>query len=96
MGSDELDSTALTCWIYRSPRKEGMYLYLKEEGKFDLLPAPLLQRFGKPELVLELEIHPDRKLAREDVNKVLKNLQIHGFHLQLPPDLKPERYYQVE
>ncbi len=69
-----------------------MYLYLKEEDRFELLPAPLLQRFGKPELVMELDIHPDRKLEREDVSKVLKNIQTHGFHLQMPPDIKPDLF----
>ena len=80
------------CWVYRSPRKEGMYIYLMREGAFELLPELLLQRFGKPELVMQLELHPERQLAREDVLKVLGNLQDQGYHLQLPPDIKPELY----
>ena len=35
---------------------------------------------------MELEITPDTRLAREDIETVLKNLEEHGFHLQLPGD----------
>jgi len=82
----------LCCWVYRSPRKEGMYLYLRREGAFELVPEPLLQRFGRPEPVMQLELHPERKLARADVLKVLHNLRVLGYHLQLPPDIRPALY----
>jgi hypothetical protein len=70
-----------------------MYLYLRREEAFELLPAPLLQGFGKPELVMQLELHPGRKLAHEDALEVLQNLQDRGFHLQLPPDIKPALHH---
>ena len=66
-----------------------MYLYLGEENDFEAVPEALLQRFGKPCLVMQLELSPQRRLAREDSAKVLVNLRTQGFHLQLPPDLKP-------
>jgi uncharacterized protein YcgL (UPF0745 family) len=69
-----------------------MYLYLGEEDNFEALPPLLFQRFGRPSLVMQLELTPDRKLAQEDAAKVLANLQAQGFHLQLPPDLKPHLY----
>jgi uncharacterized protein YcgL (UPF0745 family) len=84
--------TSMTCWVYRSSYKEGMYLYLSREGAFELLPKPLFQRFGKPELVMQLELHPERKLAREDVLKVMQHLRDPGYHLQLPPEIKPELF----
>ena len=69
-----------------------MYLYLVGEEEFDRLPGPLIDRFGTPLLVMELELHPGRKLARENVARVIDNLRTHGFHLQMPPDLKPRMY----
>jgi len=69
-----------------------MYLYLAKEDAFDDLPPELLERFGTPTLVMELELHPTRKLAREEVTKVMKNLRQQGFHLQLPPTVKPKIY----
>jgi uncharacterized protein YcgL (UPF0745 family) len=40
---------------------------------------------NEPIFVMELELSPDRKLAREDVNKVIHNLETQGFHVQMPP-----------
>ncbi|MGB5201096.1 MAG: YcgL domain-containing protein [Sedimenticolaceae bacterium] len=82
----------LQCWVYRSPRKQEMYLYLAQEDGFDRVPDALLARFGDPVLVIELELHPGRRLAREDVNSVILNLRNLGYHLQLPPRLEPALY----
>ncbi len=85
-----MSDATLPCWVYRSPRKSEMYLYLAKEDDFDAIPADLLKRFGEPILVIELELSAGRKLAREDVNRVMANLREQGFHLQLPPKLQPE------
>ncbi len=84
---------SLPCWVYRSPRKAEMYLYLAEPGAFDRIPEELLQRFGDPVLVIELQLEPTRRLAREDVKQVIANLRSKGFHLQLPPKLTPALYH---
>jgi len=78
------------CWIYKSPRKAEMYLYLAAKEGFDAVPPGLLERFGPPEFVMELALHHERKLAREDVIKVMANLAQRGFHLQLPPEIRPD------
>lgn len=83
----------LHCWVYRSPRKQEMYLYLADEDAFDKVPEALLESFGEPILVIELELSPERPLAREDVNAVMANLDDQGFHLQMPPQLQPELYH---
>lgn len=83
----------LHCWVYRSPRKQEMYLYLSGEDAFDKVPQGLLDRFGEPILVIELELSPERQLAREDVNQVMANLGDQGFHLQMPPKLQPALYH---
>ncbi|MES9899344.1 MAG: YcgL domain-containing protein [Sedimenticola sp.] len=86
------DNNAIPCWIYRSSRKEEMYLYLAEEDAFAELPEVLMKGFGTPLLVMELELHPQRPLAREDIDKVLSSLKLQGFYLQMPPSLEPELY----
>ncbi len=88
MSTTEQD--ALLCWIYRSTRKNEMYLYLREEGDFEHVPEALMRLFGTPALVMELRLHPQRALAREDIGQVMKNLCHQGFHLQMPPTIKPE------
>jgi uncharacterized protein YcgL (UPF0745 family) len=86
----------LPCWIYKSPKKDEMYLYLAEEAGFDPVPEPLMERFGKPVLVMELALHEGRTLAREDVIKVMRNLSERGYHLQMPPVLRPDLYHGNE
>lgn len=81
------------CWIYRSPLKEEMYLYLPEEGGFERVPNALMARFGQPVFVMELELHEGRPLAREDVIQVMQNIKGRGFHLQMPPKLEPWLYH---
>jgi uncharacterized protein YcgL (UPF0745 family) len=83
----------IPCWIYHSSRKDEMYLYLAEQDLFDDLPEGLLERFGQPRLIMKLELHPGRQLAREDVTRVMANLREQGFHLQLPPKLEPHLQY---
>ena len=83
----------LPCWVYRSRRKQEMYLYLAAADDFDRVPTALLERFGEPVLVIELVLSATRKLAREDVNRVLANLREQGFHLQMPPQLRPDLYH---
>lgn len=80
------------CWIYRSSRTEKMYLYLAQEADFAAVPMPLLERFGHPVLVMQLDLDADRSLARENVDSVLRNLHQRGFHLQLPPEFQPQLY----
>ncbi|WP_101757113.1 YcgL domain-containing protein [Oceanicoccus sp. KOV_DT_Chl] len=73
------------CTIYRSPKKEGMYLYVDKKEDLERVPAVLLKKFGKPELAMTLVIEPTRKLARVDVTKVLAGLDAEGYFLQMPP-----------
>jgi uncharacterized protein YcgL (UPF0745 family) len=89
-----MDSTSnrLASWIYRSSRKEEMYLYLRREADFAVVPAALLERFGRPEFVMRLELHAGRRLARADVGRVMLDLREQGYHLQMPPELKPTLY----
>ena len=76
----------MLCFIYRCSLKPDMYIYLAEEDVFDNVPKEVFNSLGIVEFSMELEITPDTGLAREDIETVLKNLEEHGFHLQLPGD----------
>lgn len=71
--------------IFRSSKKEGMYLYVDKQEGLDRVPEPLQQQFGKAELAMTLVLTPERKLARADASKVLQSIADQGFYLQLPP-----------
>ena len=75
----------MKCTVYRSANQEFTYIYLKEGVSFDDVPDDLRDIFGEPCIVMPLELSPARKLAYEDVNTVIKNLDEKGYHLQMPP-----------
>jgi hypothetical protein len=77
-------------FIYKSTKKDELYLYISKKDDFSDVPQELYDSMGKePVFVMELELSADRPLAREDVNTVMKNLKTQGFHVQMPP--RPEK-----
>ena len=72
------------CSIYRSSKKQEMYLYVKKDTVLTDLPEPLMQQFGEPALVMDLLLHAERKLARADVTTVMDKIAEQGFYLQMP------------
>ncbi|AKH69751.1 hypothetical protein IMCC21906_02081 [Spongiibacter sp. IMCC21906] len=74
------------CAIYRSKRHDGMYLYVDKQEALGRVPEELLRRFGQAEFSMTLLLHPERRLARADVSKVMAAITDNGFYLQLPPE----------
>ena len=75
----------LLCQVFRSPRKEEMYLYVdKARGLVDV-PEVLMTQFGEPEAVMTILLDPQRKLARANTAEVLADIAEKGFYLQMPP-----------
>lgn len=79
----------MQCSVFRSDLKQYTYIYLLEGHEFDDLPDSLRKAFGKPHLVMDIELDPSKKLAYEDVKQVMANLAEQGYHLQLPPTEDP-------
>jgi uncharacterized protein YcgL (UPF0745 family) len=73
----------LTVWS--SPKKEEMYLYTDRLEGLKRVPEELLSMFGTPKEVMGLPLSEDRKLGRADSKKVLQEIKVKGFYLQLPP-----------
>lgn len=63
-----------------------MYLYLAARDDFSCVPSEIQRALGTTEFAMELELTPERKLAREDTSTVIAHLEEKGFHLQLPAD----------
>ena len=72
--------------IYKGSKKYDSYLYVEKEDDFTRVPEVLLKALGKLELVMTLELSVDRKLARVDVEQVMKGLENEGFFLQMPDE----------
>jgi uncharacterized protein len=71
--------------VYRSSRKQEMYLYVDAKEDLARVPEALLRRFGKPVEALSLLLTSDRRLARADAAQVLADIEAQGFYLQMPP-----------
>jgi uncharacterized protein YcgL (UPF0745 family) len=85
------DTARMKCFVYRCGKRAETYVYLRERDAFGLLPPELAGRLGALTLVLELDLVPERRLAREDAGTVRRNLVERGFHVQLPPPEPPAR-----
>lgn len=74
------------CVVYRCSKQQEMYLYLRAGLAPEALPEPLLTRTGRLTEVMRIELSPQRRLARVDVNRVIEQLAGPGFYLQMPPN----------
>jgi uncharacterized protein YcgL (UPF0745 family) len=77
------------CFIYKSLKKEDLYLYIDKKDDFSKVPEMLFNSFGKIAFVMDLELTPERKLAREDAGKIIASLKEKGFFVQMPPTKIP-------
>ena len=75
----------MLCAVYKSPKKEETYLFIKQRDNFTDVPEALMQTFGIPSLVTIINLSTRDTLAMADINKVKQSLDEQGFYLQLPP-----------
>ena len=75
----------ILCSIYKSLRKEGVYLYVEKNQSLSQIPEPLLNTFGQPKHAFDLLLHPGRTLSRVDVMEVMEAIKTQGYYLQIPP-----------
>jgi len=78
------------CSIYKSSKKDEMYLYVPKASGLKPVPEVLLQMFGTPRHVTDMFLAPERNLARADILQVLEKLASQQFYLQMPP--QPEHF----
>jgi uncharacterized protein len=85
MTDDRMQGDKLLCEIFKSSRKDEMYLYVDKRQGFAGIPEALLERFGKPVSTMTLILTPDKPLARAKASDVIAAIREKGFYLQLPP-----------
>ncbi|MFA5627394.1 MAG: YcgL domain-containing protein [Thiohalomonadaceae bacterium] len=76
----------MNCFIYKSSKKDQLYIYLPCKDDFDVVPPALLDSLGQPEFVMQLWLDAGRKLARANAREVMLALTEQGFYLQMPPE----------
>ncbi|GAB3023076.1 YcgL domain-containing protein [Bowmanella dokdonensis] len=75
----------MLCAIYKSPKKDETYLFVPNRDDFSAVPAPLMQSFGSPQLIMVIALGPETRLALSDAGKVRQAMEEKGYYLQLPP-----------
>lgn len=75
----------MNCFVYRSDKKPGLYLYLREKDDFDDVPESLISMLGDMTYSFEFDLSKNRKLVRAESKEVLRLMNENGFFLQLPP-----------
>ena len=76
----------MDCTVYKSQKKDEMYVFMETSSSLDDLPHELLKMLGQAEKVMSLSLTPDKKLARGTADIVMKSIEEQGFHLQMPED----------
>jgi len=71
--------------IFKSQKKEEMYLYVEQKNGLKSIPDDLLATFGQTESVMVLLLTKDKKLARVTASDVLAAIEDQGYFLQMPP-----------
>ena len=71
--------------IYKSAKKDEMYLYVNKADALSKVPEALMQLFGQARHLMDMPLSADKTLARADAGKVLNEIEEKGFYLQMPP-----------
>ncbi|MFK7831149.1 MAG: YcgL domain-containing protein [Congregibacter sp.] len=78
-------SSPLICEVFKSPKREGMYLFVERSEGLSRVPESLLEGFGTPQSVMVMHLKEQRRLAQANAQDVLTALESEGYYLQLPP-----------
>jgi len=74
----------IECAVYKSSKKDEMYVFIPTKTPLSELPEELLKVLGQAEMVMTLNLTPEKKMARGTADIVMKSIEEKGFHLQMP------------
>ncbi|WP_040977500.1 YcgL domain-containing protein [Necropsobacter massiliensis] len=74
----------MLCAIYKTNKKDGMYLYVAKRDVFDSVPEALRAAFGTPIFVMLFNLKGGKSLVNADNQEVLRQIEANGFYLQYP------------
>lgn len=84
----------MKCTVLRSRRHDELYVFVPEDTEVEALPDSLRRLTGPLEQAMQLELTPDRTLARSDARAILAGLQDQGYYVQMPPHPIQPRLYR--
>lgn len=75
----------MQCTVYKSLRQFDYFLFVRTSDEFSRVPEGLRRLLGGLDKVMDLELHPQRRLAQADVVEVMRQIESQGYFLQMPP-----------
>ena len=74
----------IECAVYKSNKKDEMYVFIPTTTPLSDLPEELLKVLGQAEMVMTLKLTAEKKMARGTADVVMKAIEEKGFYLQMP------------
>ena len=78
------NQTEIECAVYKSQKKDETYVFIPTTTALSDLPEDLLKVLGHTEIIMNLKLTPEKKMARGTAAAVMKSIEEQGFHLQMP------------
>ena len=86
MSNDELTITEMECAVFKSLKKDETYVFIQTTTSLSDLPDELIKVLGQTEMVMTLNLTPEKKMARGTAAEVMISIEKQGFYLQMPED----------
>lgn len=84
MSTEKLTKTEIECEVHKSLKKDETYIFIESTSSLSELPDTLTKVLGKTELVMTLNLTPDKIMARGTAAEIMLSIEQQGFHLQMP------------
>ena len=84
MSTEKLAKTEIECEVHKSLKKDETYIFIESTSSLSELPDTLTNVLGQTELVMTLNLTPDKKMARGTAAEIMLSIEQQGFHLQMP------------
>lgn len=86
----------MLCYVYKSSKKEGVYLYVETKNTIDELSEELKNLTGKLELALTFKLTEDRKIQKVQAIDVMTAIKEKGYFLRIDSKDEIERLENEE
>lgn len=84
MSTEKVNNTEIECVVYKSLKKDETYVFIPTETPLSDLPNELMTVLGQTEMVMTLNLTPEKKMARGNASEIMISIEKQGFHLQMP------------
>lgn len=84
MSTNDISTTEIECAVYKGSKKDETYVFIPTKTPLSDLPEELLKVLGQAEMVMTVNLTPEKKMARGTADEILKSINKQGFHLQMP------------